>query len=440
MSFSLLLSKAKQLLSLQPDQASPQVLHARIEAGATLSGTNTYILALAILIASIGLNMNSTAVVIGAMLISPLMGVLFAIAYAISGYDLPVLRRNLKKLLFQVLVSIVTSFLYFQLSPMDSFSGELAARTHPTTWDVLVAFFGGAAAVIANTRRSTVSNVIPGAAIATALMPPLCTVGYCLANGKGRAALGAGYLFFLNAVFITLAAILGLRLMKLAPARAPIALGKKWLLVVCLGLVLVLPSGFLALERVRQNSVQEHYQTFLTEEMQFDDAQIVKSSLDQETQVLHVALIGALLDEDTLADLQARLARYELGAYTLEVTQVSVEQGVTQQELEALLARQEAEAPGQADPSAQQLLALQASAAAEKDQAIRELLSLYPEVSSAGFASLRAQDQDEPVFSLVLSARPPLGQEDLSRLQRWLDSKDLPVEQILQVTAPVVGE
>ena len=168
-----------------------------------IKGTNMAILILAMFIASIGLNMNSTAVIIGAMLISPLMGVIMAIGYGIATYDTAYVRKSFLKLLFQIGFCILTSTIYFYISPISTASSELLARTEPTIWDVLIALFGGLAGIIGITRKEK-SNVIPGVAIATALMPPLCTAGYGIATHSLKFFSGALYLFCINGVFICL--------------------------------------------------------------------------------------------------------------------------------------------------------------------------------------------------------------------------------------------
>lgn len=182
--------------------------------GSNVTGTNLCILMLAILVASIGLNMNSTAVIIGAMLISPLMGSIQAMGYSVAASDLNQLKRSGTGFLFQIMICLITSTLYFRLSPISTQTSELLARTQPNVWDVLIACCGGLAGMIGVTRIEK-SNVIPGVAIATALMPPLCTCGYGIAHSNIRIAPGAGYLFLVNTYFIFLASVLVLVLLNI---------------------------------------------------------------------------------------------------------------------------------------------------------------------------------------------------------------------------------
>ncbi len=197
----------KQAFSLKSDTAEPELITARIDAGGRISGMNLSILFFAILIASIGLNTNSTAVIIGAMLISPLMGTIQLMGLGIATADPQKFKRAFIGFMFQVLTAILTSTLYFWLSPVKTATQELLNRTSPTVFDVLIATFGGLAGIIALTRKDTSGNVIPGVAIATALMPPLCTVGFSLAGGHWNMMGGSLLLFVINTMFILVATV-----------------------------------------------------------------------------------------------------------------------------------------------------------------------------------------------------------------------------------------
>ena len=175
-------------------------------------------LMLAILIASVGLNTNSTAIIIGAMLISPLMGSILALAYGTVVADSTIIRRYATGLVTQIVISLLTSTIYFLLSPVKGPTSELIARTSPSFFDVIVAVAGGLAGIIANTRKDKSGTVIPGVAIATAIMPPLCTCGYAIANGKWSMFAGAIYLFILNAYFIYSSAEIFLTALRLPEA------------------------------------------------------------------------------------------------------------------------------------------------------------------------------------------------------------------------------
>lgn len=205
----------KRAFSLKEDSATNEEIRQRLLEGGQVTGTNLCVLVCAMVIASVGLNTGSTAVIIGAMLISPLMGSILASAYASVSADYNLLRKHLIGFMFQIVISVVASMIYFWLSPVKEPTSELMARTTPSFFDVLIAFFGGLAGIIGQTRKDKVTNIIPGVAIATALMPPLCTCGYSIANGNWRMLGGAAYLFIINTYFIFLSAALILSVMRI---------------------------------------------------------------------------------------------------------------------------------------------------------------------------------------------------------------------------------
>lgn len=210
----------KTAFSLKGDTADYEVIESRLNAGGRVSGMNLSILFFAILIASIGLNTNSTAVIIGAMLISPLMGTIQLMGLGIATADMMKFKRAMTGFLFQVITALVTSTIYFLLSPVKEATSELMGRTAPSVFDILIATFGGLAGIIALTRKDSTSNVIPGVAIATALMPPLCTAGYSLANTHWDMMGGALLLFTINTMFILVATVTILIALRVPQAEA----------------------------------------------------------------------------------------------------------------------------------------------------------------------------------------------------------------------------
>jgi uncharacterized hydrophobic protein (TIGR00271 family) len=207
------MNKWFKYLDIESELEDYEKIHNSIERDLIFKGTNLWILVFAIVVASVGLNMNSTAVIIGAMLISPLMGPINGIGYSIATYDFKLFRKALKNFSFAVITGLTASGVYFFLSPVSTAHSELLARTSPTIYDVLIALFGGLAGILATTSRQK-GNVIPGVAIATALMPPLCTAGYGLATLQYDFFFGALYLFTINAVFIGISAVVMSRLLK----------------------------------------------------------------------------------------------------------------------------------------------------------------------------------------------------------------------------------
>ena len=189
-----------------------QTVVTNIDNGVVFKGTNLWVLIFAIFVASLGLNVNSTAVIIGAMLISPLMGPIMGIGLAVGISDISLLRKSILNFAIATLVALTTSTIFFLLSPISDAHSELLARTTPTIYDVLIALFGGLAGIVATASKQK-GNVIPGVAIATALMPPLCTAGYGLATLQFQFFYGAFYLFIINTVFIALATFIIVRLL-----------------------------------------------------------------------------------------------------------------------------------------------------------------------------------------------------------------------------------
>jgi uncharacterized hydrophobic protein (TIGR00271 family) len=202
-----LFRKILHYLNLESEVDDYEKIHETIQRDIVFKGTNLWILMFAIIVASVGLNMNSTAVIIGAMLISPLMGPINGMGYSIATYNFRLFKFSVKNFTFAVIASLTASTLYFALTPISTAHSELLARTSPTIYDVLIALFGGLAGIVAITSRFK-GNVIPGVAIATALMPPLCTAGYGLATGQFNFFMGALYLFTINTVFIAISSVL----------------------------------------------------------------------------------------------------------------------------------------------------------------------------------------------------------------------------------------
>lgn len=209
----------RAMFSLKADGASHEEIQNRLLSGGVITGTNLIVLICAMVIASVGLNTGSTAVIIGAMLISPLMGSILAMAYGTAANDFSVIRNHFIGFLLQIVFSVAASTIYFLLSPIKEPTSELLARTSPSFYDVLIAFFGGLAGIVGQTRSDKANNIIPGVAIATALMPPLCTCGYSIANARWDMLMGASYLFIINTYFIFLSGTLILGLLGIPKAH-----------------------------------------------------------------------------------------------------------------------------------------------------------------------------------------------------------------------------
>jgi len=443
----------RKLFDLREDQDDPEAIDAGVRAGVRFAGTNLWVLIFAILIASVGLNVNSTAVIIGAMLISPLMGPIVGLGYGAAVNDFTLIRQSARNLGTFTGLSLLTSMLYFTLSPLDVPGTELIARTTPTLWDVLIAAFGGAAGMVALTRKS-ISNVVPGVAIATALMPPLCTAGFGLANGRWDMFAGAFYLFLINGVFIAASTLAVAKLVRL-PAVVDLDPGvrARQRVIITLGLALVLvPSVWLGWRFVQQEVFAASAQAML-QRMEADDRfAIVGQGIDSAQRRITITVVGAdaeqrlreqapmLLAEHRLANVEfvvRRAGGSEVDASRLrEQLQADVQRDVTKLLGERLARSEEQRAALQAQLQALNLDINAAHALAPA--VLAELQAQRPEVRAATLAEGRrirastptasamsassapAAGATEPVVVVVIEVTRPLREADRDRLAAWL--------------------
>ncbi|MDN4754886.1 TIGR00341 family protein [Porphyromonadaceae bacterium W3.11] len=305
-----------------------------LKADVEFRGTKMLILICAILIASIGLNMNSTAVVIGAMLISPLMGPIIGIGLGLGITDFNLIGRSVKNLGMAVGISVITSTIYFIISPISVAQSEILARTQPTTYDVLIALFGGLAGIIAGTSRSK-GQVIPGVAIATALMPPLCSAGYGLATLQFNYFFGATYLFIINTVFIGLSTFIVVRALKYRRVTYVNKKRGKRLnnLVFIIVLSTIIPSVILAYRFVQKTYQEVQQDKFIKEVMVFDNSFVLSYDSEKTDSITYfnVSVIGEEIPSNVIERLQAVLP-----AYGLKNTVLVVKQGSERQNMEEI--------------------------------------------------------------------------------------------------------
>ena len=314
----------RRLFDLTEDAQEYSAVVEEVSRNVVFRGTNLWILMFAIVICSVGLNVNSTAVIIGAMLISPLMGPIIGVGVGVGIFDTQLIRKGARNLLVAVVISVFSSALYFWITPLSEAQSELLARTTPTLWDVLIALFGGLAGIVAATRKEK-TNVIPGVAIATALMPPLCTTGYGLATGQWAYFLGALYLFFINAVFISVSAFLLVRLLRFPRATFVDQVQERrvrwivWTVVV----ITVIPSIWLAYTLVERTLFQRRAELFVTQEFDFPETRVVEKRIDprQEQRSIEVFLLGEPLEDELIERIQSHMARYGLNNAHLVVNQ-----------------------------------------------------------------------------------------------------------------------
>ena len=321
--------------ALGADAASQEEVNSNIQKGIMIRGTNLWVLIFAIFIASLGLNTNSTAVIIGAMLISPLMGPIIGMGYSMGVYDFNLLKESLRNFLFMIVVSLITSAVFFTLPLITSTQSELLARTQPTTYDILIALFGGLAGMVAQTRKDRTGTVIPGVAIATALMPPLCTVGYGLATFQFRFMLGALYLFTINSIFIALASFIVTRVMKfkMIGELEPDKLNKLKRAMVAVIIIVTLPSVLIAISIIQRSAFEANYRNFVDEAFKYDNTFVVESKYEynanpRKQSVIEVRLFGEPLSENVINNIRGQMSSvYHLPKVDLVVRQSNQEDG-----------------------------------------------------------------------------------------------------------------
>lgn len=305
-----------------------EVIRKEIADAASFRGVNLWILIIAIFVASLGLNLNSTAVVIGAMLISPLMGPIIGLGLGVSINDLSLLKKAAKNFLFATGASLLTSTIYFLVTPLDDAHAELLARTSPNFYDVLIALFGGMAGAVSMTSRNK-GNVLAGVAIATALMPPLCTVGYGIATGQPKFMLGALYLYMINAVFIAVSTYVFARLIKFPKVRLPDKKVERRSnqVILALTILTLVPSVYLAYRLVIEQRFKQNAGRFIQQEFNEEGLFILRREIDPSARKISLYLGGNPIDSTLEARLKSEMTKYKIGDASL-----ILRQGVFRQE------------------------------------------------------------------------------------------------------------
>lgn len=427
------------LFDLRKDQQDPAVIDDMVRSGVQFGGTNLWVLFFAILIASVGLNTNSTAVIIGAMLISPLMGPIVGLGYGAAVQDLGLIRIAGKNLAIFVGLSWLTSVLYFTLSPLEQPQSELMARTFPTLWDVLIAAFGGAAGMVAVTRRSY-SNIVPGVAIATALMPPLCTAGFGIAHGRWDMFGGAFYLFIINSMFIGASTLAVAKLLRL-PRHGELdeTTRKRHRIIIFVGLsVVLLPSVWMAYRLVQQEMFAG-VATRVARELEAEPgSHVLMHEVDAAGRTLRLIVIGSA-DADSLQEQVQRRMRNngqanvtvvvrDAGDDKLNVEKLrqELQEGVNRTLVEQVksmdaqlknLQQAVSEVKTAPETPAQPPL-VQASTLLQEVQAQQPLVCAV--TLARGERSANDSGEPQPTLVVVLDVARHLSAHDKDSLQRWL--------------------
>lgn len=330
MPLNIFIRRIMRQFNLLEDMESEEQILINVRKDADFRGANLWVLILAIVIASVGLNVNSTAVIIGAMLISPLMGPLIAIGVGVSIQDFDLLKLAARNLGFALLASLVASTLYFLLTPLDQPQTEIINRTTPTIFDVFIALAGGLAGMIAVSRK-TRGNVLPGVAIATALMPPLCTAGFGLASWNLEYFFGAFYLFFINCVFIFLGTFIVVKFLHFKEAGSV----DKFLglriqrIITAVAIFTILPSGFLAYRMVQRSLLDRKIDAFLLNEVSQKGLIVIEKKIDRVGNVfsLKITATGQQVPDQFHTELESKLSYYALSDLKLKFNYLGMKSG-----------------------------------------------------------------------------------------------------------------
>ncbi len=427
-----MLQNVQKLFDLRSDLESFDNVHTAIENGVSFRGTNLWILVFATVIASVGLNINSTAVIIGAMLISPLMGPINAIGYSVATHDFGLLTRALKNFSFAVGASLVASMIYFYITPVSAAHSELLARTSPSIYDVLIAFLGGFAGIIAIISKQK-GNVIPGVAIATALMPPLCTAGYGLGTGQLGFFFGAFYLFTINTVFIAIASLLTAKALKfpviviIDPVKRKFINGIVLLVIACT----LLPSIYLGYLLVKKEKFLTNASNFTKDISFFQGSYLLKSEADAKNGTITL-LFGGNSIGNTAKQLLSERAR----AFNLPDVKLIFTEGLTldylRKNLGSSLNTDERDKLIMLLNANQKKIDSLTDKSAFGSQLLKEIKPLFPQIVSCAYTvtsmfggmDSTGNEISKPVSLIVLGVNnKALKESEKVRIKEWLQSR-----------------
>jgi len=417
-----------KFLRLTHEEEDPEVIHESIEKGIVFRGTNLWILIFAILVASVGLNMNSTAVVIGAMLISPLMGPINGVGYSVATYNFQLLKRSLKNLGFATAAGLVTSTLYFFVTPIHGEYSELLARTSPTIYDVMIATFGGLAGIVAISSKNK-GNVIPGVAIATALMPPLCTAGFGLATGNLTYFAGAMYLFLINSVFIALSAMVVSQLMRFPKKSFLLSreIKNKNIVIVVVVALTVLPSLYLGITLVKKEQFQQIAQKYVDRVGIWEGNYLLKNEINPDERKITLTYAGNEIDKKSANRLKERAADFGLEDYTVVIKQglKLSDQGLIQRSNEQLTAKEsEINRLRAALLNEEQVVDSLRMLPKKGSYLLKEIKAIYPQLVSCSYATtfeyIDSLEQPRSADIVYFQVSDSLSAEDEYKIERWL--------------------
>lgn len=429
--------RIKQLLYIGADAAPEEEVLSGIIEGTSFSGAKLWILVLAIFVASLGLNTNSTAVIIGAMLISPLMGPIIGLGLSVGINDFDLMKRCFRNYLIATVFSITTATVYFLITPIAQAQSELLARTSPSIYDVLIALCGGLAGIIAlNSRSQRNGNVIPGVAIATALMPPLCTVGFGIATANLSYALGALYLYIINTIFIALATFIGAKYIIGFKEKTFVDKDKErrvHRLISLVAFITIIPAILLTIGMVRETIFEQKVNSFIQAELKFDHTQIVSRNISYKNREFRIMLIGEEVDTTVINE-----AKEKLGYYSLADVKMQVIQNVgnfSEEDIKSML-------EGELTKENQQFISQQSKIQKIEEQLDQyktteefaaqlhdEMKTLFPHISRISTAKgIEAYTQDSlskdtTTTLVILESTKAISNEETEKLKEWMQKR-----------------
>ncbi len=414
------------LLNLHKGEESKQKTLDNVKRNIAFSGSNLWILACAIMIASVGLNVNSTAAIIGAMLISPLMGPIVGAGFALGIYDFNLLRKSLGNLLIATFVSLIVATLYFYLSPFKEVQSELLARTSPNIYDVLIAFSGGLAGVIAITRVEK-GNPIPGVAIATALMPPLCTAGFGLATSNWKFFLGALFLYCINCVFICIATFSIVKYLNY-PASKQIDIKHQKQVrngITALIILIVVPSAFFAFNFYKEQKFRQSADSFIEQEFVEKGNTLVFKKINYKAKSIELAFLKRSYTKTEQEELNNKLEKAGLQNTKLIIRQNSSEniQSLRNELLGEI--NKKDNALSEKDKSIALLEQKLSENSFDNRYLLSELNVFFPTINFVSVSRQQAASKDSAslVTILIYSAHPKLNEGDKGKLKDWMLKK-----------------
>lgn len=415
-----IIQKILNFIDLQKGEEDKKKVLENIIGNISFRGSNLWILACAIVIASVGLNVNSTAVIIGAMLISPLMGPIVGAGFGLGMYDFGLVKKSIKNLAIATIVSLIVSTLYFYISPFKEVQSEILARTSPNIYDVLIAFFGGLVGVIAVTRVEK-GNPIPGVAIATALMPPLCTAGYGLATGNYLFFGGALYLYTINCVFICISTFIIVKFLKYPIARQIDLKHQKRVKqgITALLLIMIVPSVYFAYRLFDEKKYKQRTEEFIKHEFPQKDFTLIYKRTDYNSnpKILELAFLSK-----KLSSVQIKSFNQKLKDYDLINTQLLIKQDTFDLKNDILNTINSHKKSGiDKDELIRNLQQKISNYQTNNTMVSKEATILFPEIKPIAITQYTSKDKTIPVF--LYKSETELKLDSKKKLMIWLKQR-----------------